>query len=156
MENIRYRNENFETSINDVNARNPAKIMAYEIFKLGNTDIPQYLLDNYNVAFKPVQKKALSYLINHNVYDEEWEDSNYQLIFCNAIISSLNEYLSKDFKYALWLADLGSVYDTYTDEKEDPFIQGYKVSDHKLTDLGDEGALYLYETDPKPYSIIEE
>lgn len=63
MENIRYRNENFGTSINDANARNPAKIMTYEIFELGNTDIPQYLLDNYNATFSLVQKEELSYLI---------------------------------------------------------------------------------------------
>lgn len=122
--------------------RDITDIMEHEIFELGNMDIPEYLLKNHK---KLLSKNSQTLLSCKYLYSTNLLDSTKRKL-CECIIADLNKATGKSYKYGLWLADKDIVKELY--DGNDTNIDAYEVSDMKISDLGKDGALYLYEEFP--------
>ena len=163
-----YRNENFRGS----GVRDLKKILEYEIIELENIDILEY------VYFTMIQN-------DNHVYDDETTEFMNNLpttlyilksqpgyaseaqfnMDIHDIVDNLYKYLcckdniDKDLKYGLWLCDSPTdCYDNYVINKNGTFtIDTYSLDNaiYKISDLGKEGSLYCFITEPKSnYSNI--
>ena len=144
MEKVLYRNEScYGSGVRDV-----IDIIHHEYHALGNTDIFEYCLNNYN----------LSEGLKENLrQDISWFESEFQR--CGEYPSSLNDDIEnlirelsaltgKEIRYALWLAPENTVRELY--DGTDGNIDAYETSEIILSDLGPDGILFAYQDNPNP------
>lgn len=137
--NTGFRTENaYGSGVRDI-----VDIMKHEIFELGNTGIPKYLLEHHNDL---LSKNCRTMLECDFIYGNNLDDTTKQRI-CESIINDINKNTQRDYKYGLWLADKDTVKNLYGASCDEE-IDEYRISDMVLDDLGKEGTLYLYEEMP--------
>lgn len=153
-ENIMYRSESFSGS----GVYEVKKVIEFEICTLGNTDILDYCLEHYNLT--PALKESLSELIDFiekdNVIIEDLDDPtkiDYTYYLINRLVDEISMLVGHPIKYAIWLADLDIVREIYSDSDDD--IEAYEISDVVLSDLGEDGKLFGYETFPQSMELSE-
>ena len=149
-----YRSESFSGS----GVYEVKKVIEFEICILGNTDILDYCLGHYNLT--PTLKESLSELMNFiekdNVIIEDLGDPtkiDYTYYLINRLVDEISMLVGHSIKYAIWLADLDTVREIYSDSDDD--IEAYEISDVVLSDLGEDGKLFGYETFPQSMELGE-
>lgn len=152
--NIMYRSESFSGS----GVYEVKKVIEFEICILGNTDILDYCLEHYNLT--PMLKESLSELMNFiekdNVIIEDLDDPtkiDYTYYLIDRLVDEISMLVGHSIKYAIWLADLDTVREIYSDSDDD--IEAYEISDVVLSDLGEDGKLFGYETFPQSMELGE-
>ena len=143
--NIMYRSESFSGS----GVYEVKKVIEFEICILGNIDILDYCLEHYNLT--PTLKESLSELMDFiekdNVIIEDLDDPtkiDYTYYLIDRLVDEISMLVGHPIKYAIWLADLDTVREIYSDSDDD--IEAYEISDVVLSDLGEDGKLFGYET----------
>lgn len=122
------------------------KVVTYEIYELGNTDIADYLLSHYK---EMLSDKTISFLENI-ANNDEYLDTTDEDTICKIVtrtINEINRFKGKKYRYALWLADKDAVISLYG-ASDDADIDAYETSDFVLNDLRFDGTLYAYEDVP--------
>ena len=137
-----YRTESFSGS----GVRDVIDVIHYEIADLGNTDIPIYVLKNYN--FPEELEKELRDILSL-AGDEDYPftfDRGHFLDVVARMVDEIGRQKGVSVKYALWLADEDVVRNWYN--LSGGSIDKYPVSPVVLSDLGPEGALFGYAEMP--------
>lgn len=150
--------------------RDAAPVMAHETFELMNTDIIRTLRDTIlkdssfaeklEILEEEIQNGCIAdgddgelynLIETHDSYDD---DSCESIQFFRDILAEIKTITGKDIKYVLWLCDTKEDVKKYDlhNELTDDDIDAYEESDIILSDLGSEGKLYGFETNPKPIS----
>ena len=137
-EKLGYRTEDtYGSGVRDLKS-----IIEYEMIELGNIDIPLTILDNFDTTEE--ERTLLS-----NVEQMDTEDKN-NLV--DIILNIINRKYP-NAKYGLWLCDNkkdvknyygGSSVDKYNIENDTP-----------ISDLGEEGKLYVFDKEPVMESLKE-
>lgn len=152
--NIMYRSESFSGS----GVYEVKKVIEFEICTLGNTDILDYCLEHYNLT--PTLRESLSELMDFiekdDVIIEDLDDPtkiDYTYYLIDRLVDEISMLVGHPIKYAIWLADLDIVREIYSDSDDD--IEAYEISDVVLSDLGEDGKLFGYETFPQSMELGE-
>lgn len=137
---ILYRAERYSGS----GVRDAASVLTFEVCELANTDILAYCLEHYNL-------KKMHFDNNLRVLQESIEDGNAVdekdiRILMEDLLKNIENETGHIVKYALWLASKESVISNY-DGTEDS-IDAYECGSVILSDLGEDGVLYGYQTKP--------
>jgi hypothetical protein len=142
---IRYR-----TEMSDSSERDAVSVMLFEITELHNTDILEYVRDNYNLP-NILKRNIDEYIENIDEIEEGDENVAYML---KEILGCIEDETTITVNYALWLADKDSVIDNYEGSERE--IYGYKIDNAiVLSDLGWDGTLYGFEDEPEPVEIYD-
>lgn len=139
-----YRNELFR----DSGVEDFEEILRFEMFELGNEDIPDYLIEcGMEDILKDIQVESF--------FDSTSEDEEY-------IVTSILEFINNKLGlaescklYAKWLASPEGVADNYIDG-QDYEIRKYTIPDNFTfaSDLGPEGCLVVSPNRFKEYEIV--
>lgn len=137
---VKYRNESYSGS----GVRNAVDVIVHEIYELRNTDIIDYCLSHFslqkmhfNLTFK-----VLKDIIED---DDAVEESDIRILI-EDLLKNIESETGVSVNYALWLASKESVKENY-DGKEST-IDAYEIGPVILSDLGEDGVLYGYQTKP--------
>lgn len=148
---MRFRTEYFSGS----GVRDAAEVMAYETFELGNTDILEYLCSHQLKGGSIVPAlETIAKELDENGYvnDMSWDD---KVSFFREVLVDLSKATGTAISYALWLAEPPAILAIYgrgvAPEAE---VEIYEESNVVLSDIGFDGALYGYETEPQPLASI--
>ena len=148
---LRYRTETFS----GIGSRDAAEVMAFEMFELGNTDIPEYLCSHQlkGSSIAPALESIAKELDeNDSVDDMSWSD---KVSFFREVLLDLSKVTGVNISHALWLADSNTVLNFYgKDLTTDSYIDAYEPGPVILTDLGYDGTLYGYDHEPCPEKEI--
>ena len=145
MPDIMYRTEMSEDS-----PRDAIEVMLFEITELYNTDILDYVINNYNLPH--LLKNNINEVIE-NIDDIEEDDENVEYML-NEILSCIEEETGVSVRYAMWLAEKDAVIDLYEGDERD--IYGYKTDNAVvLSNLGYDGVLFGYEEKPEPVECLD-
>lgn len=144
MNQVRYRTETFS----GLQERDAAEVMAFETFELGNTDILEHVSQNLLKDPKLIEMCAS--------FVRELEDNGFvgdmgpdKVNFFREVLADIAKETGISVKYALWLADLPTVFDFYgKDMFDENDYDSYEVGPVVLTDLGYDGTLYGYTKMP--------
>ena len=153
---VKYRTEQLYGS----GYRDLKEVISFEIFELGNDDIPLTILSLLTDECKVKASEDLRNMIKELT---EWRLTNEQTSFDKDqfivnLINIINEFYGKEIKYCLWLSDscedIISNYSLdpyYDEEKKDYFYEfhAYEDSEVILSDLGNCGKLYRYTEPPE-------
>lgn len=138
-----YRTEYYSGS----GIRDLAVIIEYEMSELRNTDIPRYILGHYDLP-EELRKEIEDTL---SLEDEGEYPFLFDRHMLNELINSMIRAVSRQtgmkLRYGLWLASRETVEQHYGAGEQ---IDAYPVGDAVLSDLGPDGILYAYQTNPKP------
>lgn len=151
-----YRTEAYSGS----GVRDAEAVIRFEILELGNTDIPDTLLNQTMFIQNAELRKDMEWLIryiedNGGPGDEDvFEDPNDTRVLeiIKRILPEVRKH-SLDIKYALWLADKDEV---LKDNENGGYggnesnIDKYPVSPVCLSNLGNMGCLFGYVEYPRP------
>lgn len=141
MQMIMYRTESaYGSGVRDI-----VKVLTFEIFELGNTDILEYVYNNYKLDSKG---EAILLELFNNWEDYASDTEERQTEGVTQFVNALNRYFGVKLKYCLWLADLSAVKELY--EGTDDDILAFGCSPYKLNDLGQDGKLFAYTELPEP------
>ena len=146
MQKIMYRSEDSSGS----GVRDIIDVMVFEIYELGNTDILEYVSEHY---LSDDTKQVVDNLIDTIDNGNEISEDDIREI-CENIIDEINKKTKHNLQVALWLADKEVVRDMYADDELN--IDAYYTSDIILSDLGYDGILFAYDTEPEPINNINE
>lgn len=153
-----WRNEEFSNKV-----RTAKEVIMFEVFELGNVDIPDTVYQNYIVPNKKhLQSCGFSEAINRielfaneenalclnkdqDLLDKEPEQCEQ---FANDILSIVKAITGINVKYVLWLADKQAVKQFYGGNDEN--ILEYETSHIILSNLGWQGYLFGYTDMPRP------
>lgn len=147
MKKIAYRNDEYQGE----RIRDPTSVIAYEIFELGNLDIPIYILNIYGKTIQTLDSKLYNRMndviekINNIEFIDDISEME-QRDFAQKIVNCVETITGKKIKSCLWLTDYDSVIKYYDGDEYN--ISEYMISDVILSDLGSEGVLYCYEKQP--------
>lgn len=149
-----YRSESFSGS----GVYEVKKVIEFEICTLGNTDILDYCLEHYNFTstFKESLSELMNFIEKDNVIIEDLDDPvkiDYTYYLIDRLVDEISMLVGHPIKYAIWLADLDIVREIYSDSDDD--IEAYEISDVVLSDLGEDGKLFGYETFPQSMELSE-
>ena len=128
--------------------REPVAVLYHEIFELGNTDIPEYILEHYSVPpmvqefWGGILKELRDYGFVEDMYRFEKEEAVVLLL------EMVWRITHREICSVLWLAEREDVISRYNADEDS--IDEYEVSDIILSDLGCDGRLYAFDYDPKP------
>lgn len=147
--------------------RDAAKVMAFETFELGNDDILDTLsatILSGNPIVKEFEAIKAEQGENGCVDDMSEED---RIGFFNRVLDAIAVETGKHIKYVLWLADRANAYryalsgdnirmmeKTFTESDIPVDFEGLDAYDESagivLSDIGEDGCLYGFETYPMP------
>ena len=150
----------------EIGIRDAARVICFEMFELGNTDIPdtvyyKYIQPNLEVLY-PIYHESINQIrVLIDVEDrDKAKDWMYSLeghrdfmLLALAIIDMVNKVTKASVRYVLWLAEKERVVQYYNGEEKN--MQEYATSPIILSDLGAEGILFGYETMPAPITKEE-
>ena len=146
--------------------RDLRKIMLFEILELDNTEIFDFVYNNYTRNFDvkhltnelrtiPNKLKHIVNVINGYTNSKTYEsgvtlytDQDIENMV-DDIIKFLSYVYKKDLKYGLWLCDKmeDCIYMYSKNDDDNVFI--YQAGDVTISDLGRDGKLYAYENEPQ-------
>lgn len=134
----------------------PVEVMLFEIMELGNTDIFDTLLESDLIKNSDIieRMRSASEYIEENggpgYYDEDdyTDDDRDIKELIKSIPDEIARTTGKTINFVLWLASKSDVEARYEGTGDN--IIEYPTSDIILSNLGDEGALFAYETRPEP------
>lgn len=122
--------------------RNIYKVLDFEINELGNNDILEYCLDNYNLS------EELKERIN-DFFDNREDDVLTDNTLIKDLINEISKLTGKKLKYCIWLASKEAVEELYDGKEEGNKIEEYDISDGViLSDLDFDGKLFAFENNP--------
>ena len=131
--------------------RNAVDVMLFEICELTNTDILEYISENYKLP------QLLKRNINETIesiknYDFEEDEIKYLL---EEIISCIEDIVGFKPKYALWLASEEAVRECYEGNEQDIYVYDIDMGNCViLSDLDYDGILLGFEKLPIPIDVI--
>lgn len=137
-DNVMYRYNYSGNNITD-----PVEVIAFEMGELGNTDIPDYCLENYGGKMRPNVYNEIANaieLIEDGDMDEDMAEH-----IAKRIVSEMERIWHIRIKRVVWLADYDTVVDMYCDNGDTDNIESVETSDYILSDLEGEGILFAYD-----------
>lgn len=137
MDQVLYRNDSYNNSDGEI--RKLKDILVYEIFDLENTDILEYCSEHYDLS-EPLMNEMNGIIDGEELDEDAVED------LVKRLLTEISSLTGKILRYGLWLAKKDVVMNFYDGDEET--ISGYYVSDVILSDLGEDGILFAYETFP--------
>lgn len=150
-----FRTEQFRGS----GIRDLKKILEFEIIELENADILDYvytnMIQNDNNVYEEDIMRFMEELpsILYILHSQPGIEFKYDM---NDIVDKLYKYLcckdNKNLQYGLWLCDsYEDCYNQYMIDDGIRAIDSYKIDKaiYKISDLGNEGSLYCFETLPE-------
>lgn len=147
--NLGFRTESFSAS----GARNAVHVIAYETFVLGNSDILEYLLENYltTESLRRECIKALRYL--DSFPKRQYRATSRQILIIRSILQEVSSKTGMEIRYVLWLTTKEAAtdpewYGKYMVDETD--FDVYETSSVILADLDRDGKLYGYSKCPCP------
>ena len=160
---MKYRTESFGGSME----RDAVAVISFEIGELGNDDVVDYLTSQKIIPDTFMERcEELA-----GCYAESSDnDVEMTMSFVEDMLAAVKESTGRDIKYAVWLADKANVWrywkacedcapmeDILTDEDvPDDFLTQSDIDTYDetngfiLSDLGEDGALYGFESCPLP------
>lgn len=150
----------------EIGIRDAARVICFEMFELGNTDIPdtvyyKYIQPNLEALY-PIYHESINQIrVLIDVEDrdkaKDWmyslEGHRDYMLLALAILDMVNKICHTKVHYVLWLASKEKVVNYYNGNKKN--MQEYTTSPIVLSDLGDEGILFGYENEPTPITKEE-
>lgn len=125
--------------------RNAVDVIVFEICELGNTDIPEYCLSHYDFS-KMRFNETLQFLIE-NLENGEMPDETEIRAVVQDMLKHIESQTGHCITHALWLASRETVKDNY--EGNEDSIDEYETGPVILSDLGEDGILFGYESNPQ-------
>ena len=139
----------YRTEMSVDSERKALPVMLFEITELHNTDILEYVSENYLLS-EELKMDVQEIIDNIDDVDEDGCEG-----ILEEILNCIEDSTGKKIRYALWLADKDAVEDMYEGDERD--IYAYNVDDAVvLSDLGYDGTLYGFEEMPEPIEDIVE
>lgn len=141
----------YRTEMSIESNRNAIDVMLFEICELANTDILEYISENYKLP-QLLKRNIQEAIENIEDYDFEEDDIKYML---EEILSCLEDIVSFKPKYALWLATEEAVREYYEGNEQDIYVYDIDMENCViLSDLGYDGILLGFEKLPIPIDVI--
>lgn len=141
------RNDNY----GDGKIREAIDVVEFETFELGNTDIFEGFLNIHEINLLPEIE------MDEIIEISEDQDSLIELLdeFKDEYLKAIEKFFFEKFSdskvYAIWLTDEDSAKKYYL--SEDSFISKYIIPDNAeiipISDLGDQGVLFVTNSNPK-------
>ena len=137
---IGYRTEDFSGS----GVRDLREVIAFEIDELGNSDIPLYMFENYNILQN--YENIIDSIGSYTEGDELGVDEYIQDII-EDIFTFVKDKLGTPTLFAIWLTDTDKSWYIKEDSSVDKYtILGKEGEDYLvLSDLGSDGKLIAYK-----------
>lgn len=159
--NTLWRNEEYSEGV-----RNAVKVITFEMYDLGNIDIPDTVFHRYIVYNRSRLEqhgfaKAIEQIELFVNDTQDFDSKQYMLELPRAIYQKVAEDIiaiiqtitGVEIKYVLWLTDKESVV-RYYEGRDDNMIE-YPTTEIVLSDLGKEGKLFGYNSLPIPCMFSE-
>ena len=127
--------------------RDLKEIIEYEMSALFNTDIPRYVLENYDLPDDLGQDLRDTLALEDTGEYPFLVDRGYLQELIERMVEAVGRSVGKTLRYGLWLAGRDAVRQVYGGGDD---IQAYPAGDAILSDLGYDGLLFAYENNPKP------
>jgi len=130
-----YRNEEYSGS----GITDPEKVLTFEIYELGNTDILEFFQKHYGFDYPCI----IEQLEEGRVTEEEIK------VEVKRIISYISRKMGAKTLYCLWLATREGIRENYVDTEDT--VTEYNLSRINympICDLGDQGALFILDRHP--------
>lgn len=137
-----YRNEAYSGS----GVRKAEDVLLHEIFELGNDDIPDTISERY--ADKS-EKQRIAALLE----DKDDMDEQEQRDFVSLLLSIVTLRFGKTVSHALWLADRRTVMSDYGGIEGGADVRLHPTSGIVLSDLGGDGILFGYDSEPQAVEL---
>lgn len=138
--------------------RDFVEVCTHETYELGNSDILDGLRDGllqHSYLYGRLRQLAEEYRINGYYADMSETDWKHFFTECKEELARIY-HIQPD--YVLWLADSYAAVRQYAPDgglcPED--VDCYEESEYVVSDLGFDGALYIYETPPEPFCTLAE
>jgi hypothetical protein len=142
-----YRNDSYGNSgVTDIES-----VLKHEILVNGNTDIPEYVKEQYGLTY---ELEKLHQLNDRLQNEEVSEDEVDELI--RDIKEKIRTYFGHDNVSCLWLSTRKGIEENYNGKEEG--MNCYQLTGVKLmpiSDLEDQGTLYVMDTHPNNLVVTE-
>lgn len=125
----------------DSHTEDPREVIDYEMYELGNTDIPDYLAGNYGDRMTPDALRTIRAAAEPGNLAGASEEVRGNTV--ETIISEMGRIWGIEIKRVLWLASREAVEELYWDGET--MIKPCRTSEYILSDLGYDGTLFAYE-----------
>lgn len=125
----------------DSHTEDPREVIDYEMYELGNTDIPDYLVRNYGDRMTPDALRTIRAAAESKNPAGAGEEVRRNTV--ETIISEMGRIWGIEIKRVLWLASREAVEELYWDGET--MIKPCRTSEYILSDLGYDGTLFAYE-----------
>ena len=135
-----YRTENYSGA----GVRDLSEIISYEMTELRNRDIPEYILENYDLP-KELKKELKRMLALDEEYPFTFDRDEFETTM-NKVVEEIGRQKGLHLRYGLWLAEVETVLLRYNGTVADTFAHG--TSPVVLSNLGPDGVLFAYEELP--------
>lgn len=138
--------------------RDFVEVCTHETYELGNGDILDGLKDGllqHSYLYGKLRQFFEEYQLNGFINDMSETDWKQFFIECKEELARIYN-IQPD--YVLWLADSYNAVKQYDlhDEVNPDNVDCYEESEYVITDLGFDGALYIYEMLPEPICALAE
>lgn len=137
---VLYRNESYSGS----GVRNAVDVIVHEIYELRNTDVIDYCLSHYSL--KKMHFNQTFKILKETIEDDDAVEESDIRILIEDLLKNIESETGISVNYALWLASKESVKENY--DGEENTIDAYEIGQVILSDLGEDGVLYGYQTKP--------
>lgn len=132
---VMYRCEN-----QDNHPENPEDVIYYEMYELGNTDIPDYLVKNYGDKMSPEAFRTISNAAEPGNLENLSKEERKNVV--RTIILEMERIWEIKINKVLWLASREAVEELYWNGESR--IKPCRRSEYILSDLGYDGTLFAY------------
>ena len=137
---VLYRNESYSGS----GVRNAVEVIVHEIYELRNTDVIDYCLSHYSL--KKMHFNQTFKILKETVEDDDAVEESDIRILIEDLLKNIESETGISVNYALWLTSKESVKENY--DGEENTIDAYEIGQVILSNLGEDGILYGYQTMP--------
>lgn len=138
---VLYRTENFSGS----GVRDAVSVLTFEVCDLTNTDILAYCLEHYSL--KRMHFNETLQVLKDSLEDGDAVDEQDIRNLMEDLLKHIESETGHIIRYALWLADKKTVLADYEGTEDN--IDAYECGPVILSDLGEDGILFGYESNPE-------
>lgn len=138
---VLYRTESFSGS----GVRDAVSVLTFEVCDLTNTDILAYCLEHYSL--KRMHFNETLQVLKDSLEDGDAVDEQDIRNLMEDLLKHIESETGYSIRYALWLADKKTVLSDYEGNEDN--IDAYECGPVILSDLGEDGILFGYESNPK-------
>ena len=125
--------------------RNAEDVILHEIFELRNTDILCYCLDKYGLT-RMGFNRTLESLIKATDNGDELDEEEIRLVVKD-LLKHIEAITGHAVRFALWLTTKQAAKELYEGTEES--LDAYHTGPVILSDLGEDGILFGYESNPE-------